>query len=591
MAVLASDNFNRANSSDLGTSWDVIPTLAACQVASNVAALSTTSIDCAESYNGVTWPDDQYSQLTLPTLGSGSDGGPCARVSISAATFYIADTTSSNMRLMRVISGSWTELTAFGSGATAGDIIRIEVQSTTLKYFQNGTQRLSTTDSNITSGRAGLLLYAVDDPAAITGDNWEGGSLGTSQSHARWGVDDGTESAHSWEAVEDTNITIAANQARLLRLQVDTGGDTSATAYTLRHQKNGTGGYTVTPVGSSTVTSPPAAPTATVTTIGTATTPWTINRPSAATGDMVVFVLCWDDSTTVTSVTAPAGPNSESAVSIAGPVASASTEIRAQAWYYLATAAWSSGTLTFTPSASETVRAVAFVIPTGQYNASDPIGLAETRASAGTAETSILSPTGTAEADDGSGRWYIAFCSDVDAITAPGADWNTINNATGGGVGLCVGSRNTLLTNSESVAALTATIAGDSWCSLGFAVKAFTTTNEIYISSSANIVAGGEDTTARLSPPSSKTTTDFVTGRRWDDENGTDTTDITTDDYSEFEWPVFLASSLTNGDYVDFRLYAGSNAFSSYTITPRWTVGTGGGGSGKRHTLMLLGVG
>lgn len=391
----------------------------------------------------------------------------------------------------------------------------------------------------------------------------------------RWGVDDGNESAHGWEAAQDTNITLPDNQSRLLRCLVDVAsGDPGATAYTLRVQKNGSGGYAAVPVGATTTTSPPAAPSATVTTIGTATDPWTINRPAASTGDMIVFVIAWDDSTAVTSVTAPGGVNSESAVSIAGPIASNSTEMRQQAWYYIATGAWSTGTLSFDPSASETCRAVAFVIPAGQFNASDPIGFANTLASAGTAESNVDSPTGTAEGDDGDGRLYISFGSDADALTAPGSNWNTINNATGGGVGLLVGSRNALVTNSESIAALTATIASDSWASLCFVVKPNVANNECYVTTSANIAAGGEATTARLTAPSGKTTSDFVTGRRWDDENGTDTIDITTDDYTEVEWLIALSSTPINDDYFEFRVYAGASALGTYTLTPRWTVGT-----------------
>lgn len=398
---------------------------------------------------------------------------------------------------------------------------------------------------------------------------------GTSEQEGfRWGVDDGNESAHGWEAAQDTNITILDDQSRLLRVLVNATGDPSSIAYTLRYQKNGSGGYVAVPVGSSATTSPPTAPSATVTTVGTAADPWTINRSTASTGDLVVFVLAWDDSTNTTAVTAPAGVNSETAVSIAGPVASASTEMRMQAWYYVATGAWSSGTLSFDPNATETVRAVSFTIPTGQFNASDPIGWAATTASAGTAESNVNSPTGTTESNDGNGRIYIAFGSDADALTVPGSNWNTINNATGGGVGLLVGSRNTLASNSESVSALTATITSDSWASLAFVVKPNVVNNEVYITTSGNIAAGGEATTARLTAPSGKSTSDFVTGRRWDDENGTDTIDITTDDYTEVEWLVYLAASLNTNDYIEFRVYAGGSALDTYTVTPKWTVGT-----------------
>ena len=44
----------------------------------------------------------------------------------------------------------------------------------------------------------------------------------------------------------------------------------------------------------------------------------------------------------------------------------------------------------------------------------------------------------------------------------------------------------------------------------------------VYVTTSANITADGEDTTAQLTAPTGKTTADFAVGRMWDDENGID---------------------------------------------------------------------
>jgi hypothetical protein len=52
------------------------------------------------------------------------------------------------------------------------------------------------------------------------------------------------------------------------------------------------------------------------------------------------------------------------------------------------------------------------------------------------------------------------------------------------------------------------------------------TDNEVYVDTSSSVASGGEATTARLTAPSGKTTGDFTIGRRWDDENGSDSIDI-----------------------------------------------------------------
>jgi hypothetical protein len=101
-----------------------------------------------------------------------------------------------------------------------------------------------------------------------------------------------------------------------------------------------------------------------------------------------------------------------------------------------------------------------------------------------------------------------------------------------------------------------------------------TSSNEIYVSTSSNVTAGGEATTARLTAPSGKTTGDFTTGRRWDDENGDDSIDIASDEYTELEW-VITTQDLETDDYIEFRVYDGDDALDTYTLTPKWTIGSG----------------
>jgi hypothetical protein len=391
----------------------------------------------------------------------------------------------------------------------------------------------------------------------------------------RFGLDDGNESGHGFSQAQDTNDTVGLLTTRLLRVLLNATDDPATAAYTLRAQKNGAGGYSAVGVGTTSKVPPVIeAGDATVTTIGAASDPWAINRPTGATGDLMIFVIAWDDSTTVDTVVAPNGENGETASNIIGPVASAGTEMRMQAWYYVATGTWTTGTLSFNPSASETCRAVALRVPAGEFDSVTPIGASSSAASAGTAESNLNSPAFSAGSSDGGGRLVLCYGSDADAITAPASGTSTVNNATGGAVGHCVVTRDAEVTDSESIGSITATIASDSWACVAFVVRAPTVTNEVYIVTSANIASGGEATTARLTAPAGKTTGDFVTGRRWDDENGTDTIDITADDYTEVEWALAIQSPAQAGDFFDFRVYSGSSPVADYTVEPRLTVGT-----------------
>lgn len=204
----------------------------------------------------------------------------------------------------------------------------------------------------------------------------------------------------------------------------------------------------------------------------TASGSWAVSVPAAAAGDLLIVNLAWDDSTTTSSVTAPAGPNSEVATSIEGPIASASTEVRGQAWSYVATGSWSAGTLTFTPSASESWSATVIKVPAGEFDAAAPIGANSSRASTGTAETSVLSPAFSADATDGDGRlvWFALVDADPLSATNP-TGWTIRQRQDLGDVAHGIATRNAAVTNSESITAGSWAIASDSWASIAYIVR------------------------------------------------------------------------------------------------------------------------
>lgn len=397
----------------------------------------------------------------------------------------------------------------------------------------------------------------------------------------RWGVDDGSESAHTWEAAQDTNITLADTQSRLLRVLLNaTSGDPGAKAFTLRAQKNGSGGYSVVGVGTTTdVTPTPDSGDATESGNNTASSSWALSVPNASTNDLLIFCLSWDDSTSTTDVTEPTGQNGETLSEVnATPATDSGTETRCKVWYCKCTGSWTAGTITFTPAASEQWTGACIRIPAGEFDATTPIGASTTNNSTSDG-ANIQHGAFSAGGSDGGGRLCVWTSADTDPQTVA-SGFTEVANEDRGAVSGGFFTRDTVVTDSESFSATTvATIASDSWCAVAFVIRPNVVTNEVYITPSANIASGGEATTARLTAPSGKSTSDFVTGRRWDNENGTDTIDITTDDYTEVEWLVALTSAPADGDYFEFRVYAGSSALDTYTVTPKWTVGSGASGN------------
>lgn len=452
-------------------------------------------------------------------------------------------------------------------------------------------------DFHLASTDAGAKGYGIADPGSGDfSDDIDGQTRGATwdigfdqyidppqeQEGFRWGVDDGSESAHTWEAAQDTNITITDTQSRLLRVLVNAqSSDPAAAAYTLRYQKNGSGGYAAVPVGATGYTpisyvggqANGRAGSTSTTAVTFAFTGGSASVPAA--GDLVVIALS-------------TGSTVDRDLAISGY-----TEI--------------TGTDIYADDTIDTNLAVFY------------------KFMGGTPDTTVTIPSTGSIAD--AQRWDIRCFRNVDAstpidvsaVTATGinsrlANPGSITPTTTGAVvyvvGAAAGGTGGTFTNSNS---LTAWLAGnsvdtqdammgagyytgwtsgaydpaaftgggtdttsDSWAAVCVALRPVTFSNEVYITISANITAGGEATTARLTAPSGKSTSDYVTGRRWDDENGTDTINITSDDYTEVEWLVALSSAPVDTDYFEFRVYAGAAALSTYTLTPKWTVGTAG---------------
>jgi len=202
-------------------------------------------------------------------------------------------------------------------------------------------------------------------------------------------------------------------------------------------------------------------------------TNWPFSFPAADTGDLIIAIVFWDNATNTNTVTPPTAPNGESAVAIQGPISSNSNEVRLQAWYWVATGTWSATTRDFTASAAETSRGVIIKVLAGEFDATTAVGASANSASAGIAESNINSPAFTAGSSDGDGRLVIAYISDTDAITEPASGTTTINaGSSSSGFDSLVVVRDAAVTNSESITAITATIASDSWASIAFIVRA-----------------------------------------------------------------------------------------------------------------------
>jgi hypothetical protein len=176
MSVLASDNFNRANNADVGANWTPVTGFSSAQIVGNRVQASATGVDVAERYSGISWPNDQYSQCVAATVESGSNVGPCVRLSAAAMTGYVTSCESAQSTLYRVNAGDFNAI-GTGAGIVAGDVLRLEAQGDQITLFVNAVTRIGPiTNSDIASGSAGIGLF-VDTLANGEIDDWQGGDF------------------------------------------------------------------------------------------------------------------------------------------------------------------------------------------------------------------------------------------------------------------------------------------------------------------------------------------------------------------------------------------------------------------------------
>lgn len=183
---LLSDNFNRADSADLGTQWDPYAGWNALQIVGNRARTQAVGgPEGLESNNAQTLAADQWAEAVVFLAGSAGANFVGAVVRAAAPetqTMYLAvaapDAASSS--IYKWVAGVFTNLAVASQGYVSNDRVSIEVEGTSLRMFRNDTQVASVTDTSISgSGRAGIEVYvSTGFPIAeAEGDNWEAGEF------------------------------------------------------------------------------------------------------------------------------------------------------------------------------------------------------------------------------------------------------------------------------------------------------------------------------------------------------------------------------------------------------------------------------
>ncbi|MFI2761434.1 hypothetical protein ACH5A3_21570 [Streptomyces echinatus] len=172
-----SDNFNRADGTDLGAGWVEVSGdwSIVSQQLSPGAAGGTIILRAAGAMDS----SDHYAQVTIAATTTASQGVWC-RGNSNISSGYLWRNNGSSWDLFSVVGGSFTVIGTYAVAAAPGDIARVQAVGSTITAYVNGVQRVSVNNTAVPTGTnvgiradsAGALRFddftAADITAGVT---------------------------------------------------------------------------------------------------------------------------------------------------------------------------------------------------------------------------------------------------------------------------------------------------------------------------------------------------------------------------------------------------------------------------------------
>lgn len=143
------DDFNRANSTDLGAGW--VEVSGDWSVASNQLSPGAAGGTIILRAAGAMDTSDNSAQATIAATAAVSQGVWC-RGNANITNGYLWRNNGTSWDLFSVIGGSFTVIGTYTAAAAPGDVAKVQAVGSTIKGFVNGIQRVSVTDTGVTTG-------------------------------------------------------------------------------------------------------------------------------------------------------------------------------------------------------------------------------------------------------------------------------------------------------------------------------------------------------------------------------------------------------------------------------------------------------
>jgi hypothetical protein len=106
-----------------------------------------------------TFADDQWAMMIASEFGASSSLGPAVRMSASADSFYSLYCDNDKWYVSKVIGGVWASLANGAFTPSEPDTFYCEIIGSTLRAEINGVEVYNATQSQLTSGSAGMHVY------------------------------------------------------------------------------------------------------------------------------------------------------------------------------------------------------------------------------------------------------------------------------------------------------------------------------------------------------------------------------------------------------------------------------------------------
>ena len=181
MTQLASDNFTEYGPSypvNLSSgNWTLPSGFSALKVSASGVVEGTATSTCVAEWTGLSWPNDQYSEVTFDGFGA-AYSGPAVRLGSSAGYAALCGLSSDhNIYIQTLNNGS--NIASHGYTPGSNDVIRLLVVGNVLSVYQNGSLVFSYTDTSntFTSGNAGIACGGTSNAPLFTA--WDGGNTAT----------------------------------------------------------------------------------------------------------------------------------------------------------------------------------------------------------------------------------------------------------------------------------------------------------------------------------------------------------------------------------------------------------------------------